>query len=378
MLKNTLCIMVAVAATGCTSFRTTVLHRFSNDSVKPQMTNQKLKGLPVKLKVPSHVHVTIYEEQVILANSTTDQKELVEAAATAAIEVKAIQAKIDKLDSDVDAAQSDIDKIQAIIAAAIEQINSVSDPTDPVSQQTIMALELEIKNSRKLLAAAFTAQREALANLATKPKLEDDKQKAIDQAKLAAANTAVGYTLLSFKPAQFHVESELQYTDKIFLVDFKRPAGGVLNLKGASMDDEQYFADVQAEVTERTLSDIGDALTTVGGAVSKFKPTAATPVSANTPAADGTNHVNFQKSVIASKRFDISECGWEERMQDFVNEHLQRPDLIGQQPMEVDGAAPDPAGNQVVESLPPLALPYTEQLIGSQEDSGSLGSLMEY
>ncbi len=346
MLKHSICVLLVIVFSGCTSFRTTVLQRFSNDSVKPQKTNQKLKGLPVKLKVPSHLLVTIYEEQVILANGDPDLAKLADAAAGAAAEVQLIDAQIAKLDTDVAESQAQVDKLSSIITAVLAQIEAIEPNPDDVSKQTVKTLQEELKNTRTLLAKAFTANREALGRQSTKPKLIADKEEAIAAAKVAAANSAIGYTLISFTPAQFHVESELQYTDKIFLVDFKRPAGGILNLTGASMDEEQYFSDVQAEVTERTLSDIGDALTTVGGAVTKPKPTAATPVSSETPAADGNNTVNFQQSVIASKRFDISESGWEQNMRDFVNGHLGRSDLIGETP-----------------SLAPALYEHTERII---------------
>jgi hypothetical protein len=95
------------------------------------------------------------------------------------------------------------------------------------------------------------------------------------------------------------------------------------------MDKEQYFSDVQAEVQERTLQDISAALNTVGGVIKKDSTAAnATPVSADTPEAQSNQSVSFQKSVVASKRFDIAECNWEREMQDFVSHHLGRPDLL--------------------------------------------------
>jgi len=216
-------VFLIVVFPGCTSFRTTVLQRFANDSVAPQATNARLRGIPVKLKVPSHLLVTICEEQVILADLDGDG------------------------DGDGDG---------------------------------------------------------------------DDEE--------------MQYALVSFSPAQLRVETELQYTDKIFLVDFRRPGGGVLNLKGAEMDEEQYFADLSAEITERTMEDISQALGTLGEAAARYRPGStnrAIPVSADTPIGEANNAINFQASIVAMKRFDINECGWEQRMQRFIDIHLNRPDL---------------------------------------------------
>jgi len=136
------------------------------------------------------------------------------------------------------------------------------------------------------------------------------------------------YKLVSFAPAQLMVDTETIYTDKVFLVDFRRPAGGILDLKEAKLDDEQYFAKIQAEVTERTINDINTALQTLQPAVTQFKqPPKAKATTANTPAAS-TDNVGFQKSVVAYHRFDISEPDWEYRLQDFVNLHLARCEVI--------------------------------------------------
>lgn len=204
-------VLLVYGMTGCTSFRTTSLYRLSNDSLTTQRTNKKLKGLPVKLKVPSHVSVVVYEQQVILAES------------------------------------------------------------------------------------------------------ENGSQK---------------YNLVSFSPPQFQIETQLEYTDKIFLVDFKRPAAGILNLESAKMDDEQYFSQVQAEIEEKTIESISGVLETVKDPLASLrpkKPNTAKPTSSNTPEGESKEDVHFQKSVVAIQRFDISEPGWEEEMMTFVNAKLVDP-----------------------------------------------------
>ena len=143
--------------------------------------------------------------------------------------------------------------------------------------------------------------------------------------KNAIAANKPNYTLVSFDPAQYLVETQLEYTDKIFLVDFKRPAAGILDLKDAQMDDEQYFAKVQADVTERTIEDVSGALETITSPISSLKAkqsNSATPSSAANSISEINESVNFQKSVVAMCRFDISEPGWEEQMMCFINQKL--------------------------------------------------------
>ncbi len=56
------CVIISlVAATGCTSFRSTIMNRYSNDVLRPQAETRTARGVPVKLKVPTHMEVKIVE-----------------------------------------------------------------------------------------------------------------------------------------------------------------------------------------------------------------------------------------------------------------------------------------------------------------------------
>lgn len=324
-------IAIAITAfTGCSSFRTTVLQRFSDDSVAPQTTNTRLKGVPVKLKVPSHLLVTIYEEQVILANSDAVTQQLDNEAAQAATNLIEARNALRAVESAPAARREELAGYDRAIAKAETLLADEGDVTIQESiEKTIDALKKDRAGKLEEVIAAD-------ANLANTVALRDTVARLEAARDVAEQKAAVGYTLVSFSPAQLHVESELQYTDKVFLVDFKRPAGGVLDLKGAEMDDEQYFADVSADITERTMKDIGEALGTFGEAAAKLRPSAenrAIPVSAETPDAEASNTVNFQKSIVAMKRFDVNECDWEQRVQEFIEIHLGRGDLSGDRGM---------------------------------------------
>lgn len=332
MLTKQMTLGMAVCLlAGCTSFRTTSLYRFNNDSVVPECN--KLKGLPVKLKVPSHARVVVYEQQVLLANSPDEADIKKKAATEAAGKVKALQGQIISLQTEVDDAEQEGRDGTAELKQREEQLikaEMLPDTNDALRLTKVNAVKLAqelITAANKRIAAATIRTTKAVesrdANIAD---LQDKLDIAKRDADIAADDAVVGYTLVSFSPAQLVVETELEYTDKIFLVDFRRPAGGILDLKEASMDDEQYFAKIQAEVTERTMADVSTAIKTLQGPLTPQKSTdnTATPTSADTPDAEQAFDVNFQKSVVAFKRFDISEPGWEEQMMSFVNERLCR------------------------------------------------------
>ena len=326
MIRNCTAIgLLLCLLAGCTSFRTTALYRFDNDSVVPECNNQKLKGIPVKLKVPSHVRVVISEQQLILANAEGDQTTLDAAVASAAEALKKAQIAVASLDANVDAAKAELQLAESerreSSAKVTREENSADDDDRPAR---IVAAKLWQTAAVKRVAVAQSALVSATEATASRGALENDVKDREATLAVAIDAATVGYTLVSFSPAQLIVETHLEYTDKVFLVDFRRPAGGILNLKGAAMDDEQYFSNIQAEVTERTLEDVSTAIETVQGAIvpKPTTPNTAKPTAANTSAAEAVSTVDFQKSVVATQRFDISEPDWEARMMAFVNERL--------------------------------------------------------
>lgn len=52
---------LTILCSGCTSFKTTVMQRCSNGAFGPNVV-EKTKGIPVKLKVPTHVEVVLNED----------------------------------------------------------------------------------------------------------------------------------------------------------------------------------------------------------------------------------------------------------------------------------------------------------------------------
>lgn len=196
-------ILLILLHTGCTSFRTISLGRLDNDSLFVDCFNRKAKGIPVKMKVPSHVMVSIYEQQVLIRG------------------------------------------------------------TD-------------------------------------------------------------GVRLQSFSPPQYEVNSELTYTDKVFLVDFARPAGGSLTLgssgdNGITFDKDQYFKTIQAKVEEETMKQVTAALGTVQKG---FTDAGIISSSRVVTAETDIPNLKFEKSIIACQRFDLARPHWEEEVNCFVEEYL--------------------------------------------------------
>lgn len=316
--------LLACLLVGCTSFKTTALYRFDNDSVVPECNNEKLKGLPVKLKVPSHVRVTIYEQQVILATSAADVTAKKAAADSSAVIVRGTQGKIAKLSTDVtdavtrnnDASDELTRRTAQLVAARMLPAGANRDAKVSVAKALEVLAKKEKVEAEMQVTAAIKRKNDDLS------KLQDQLGTEKNTAALAADEAVIKYKLVSFTPQQLVVETELEYTAKIFLVDFRRPAAGILNLNEASMDDEQYFSKIQADVTERTLEDVGKALDTLKGTVTPPKLPAAATTNADTPPGAGNGDVNFQRSIVASKRFDISEPDWEARMNSFIDAKL--------------------------------------------------------
>lgn len=200
---------------GCTSFKSTIVHRRSDDSIRPQLKPRVSRGVPVKLKVPSHMEVTITEKFQVIPG------------------------------------------YQKGSVAVPPQIVSLTGP-----------------GSRRLI----------------------------------------------------DVQTNLEYTEKVFTVDFPRPISGSLVLgdtaDGITFDGEQYFSKIRGSIDDDTLEDLN---TVIGTEFPKLRTTLNTGVKSaqNLPDPVGDfSSLDIQERVIAYERFDINECGWEERMQTFIDTHV--------------------------------------------------------
>lgn len=205
-------VATAFSTTGCTSFRSLIMHRQEDDSLSRQCCPRKTCGVPVKLKVPSHVEVAIVETYFIIPPRGNE------------------------------------------------------DNKKPPKIQTLTP------NGRNRILS---------------------------------------------------VEKSLEYTDKVFTVDFPRPFAGTLSLgdqdsdkAGLEFDAEQYFKSIRGKVEDETI----DTITKVLGSDAFAATTGETTRALNVKVENG----NYQrlKRVVAFQRFDISEQGWEDQMQAFIDQHL--------------------------------------------------------
>lgn len=110
---------------------------------------------------------------------------------------------------------------------------------------------------------------------------------------------------------------EFLYSEKIFTVDFKRPAAGTTNLR-LEMSDEQYFNKIQHDVTDETIAKVNEL-------VKKFTPTNRSifgnPVSAEAEAAPKVKEI---KSLVAVGLFDVDAPDLELQMMNFLNCHINQ------------------------------------------------------
>lgn len=202
-------LLITISACGCTSFCTTIVQRTPDNRFCPNFPKSKTKGLPVKLKVPTHIEATITEK--FFVESTQE-------------------------------------------AAA-----DVANPNGRIKCREV-GLWLDGERIRHL-----------------------------------------------------EVDTKVIYTEKVFTVDFRRPAGGLLNLSAIDFDSEQYFKQVKASYEEKTLAQITSALGTL-------KPGLTGSASASN--LNGISGLLMDTRTVAVARFDISETDWESQLQCFVDHHI--------------------------------------------------------
>lgn len=121
------------------------------------------------------------------------------------------------------------------------------------------------------------------------------------------------------------VKAELVKTKKLFTVDFKRPAAGVLsyNAKFAG----QYFDAINNKIEDRTINDTADAIATVLPKLASL--TAAKKGTDGTTGSELQNRVIKGERVVAFRRFDLNSPTFEDDVEQFVNQHLNCDDCFG-------------------------------------------------
>jgi hypothetical protein len=111
------------------------------------------------------------------------------------------------------------------------------------------------------------------------------------------------------------IGQEFIYSEKIFTVDFKRPAAGMYNLR-LDMTDDQYIDKVQHDVTDKTIEEVGNAIHTL--APGGLFPT----IVSDSQEVDGM--LEQVTSVVAVGMFEIDASDFEEQVASFINCHLNQ------------------------------------------------------
>jgi hypothetical protein len=121
---------------------------------------------------------------------------------------------------------------------------------------------------------------------------------------------------------------EFLYTEKIFTVDFKRPAAGSYNLR-LDMNEQQYFSKIEHDVTDETISK-------VTGLISQLFPGGKMfdTVSNNVGAKPKFKEV---KSLVAAGVFNIDAPDFEQQVASFLNCHLNKAHDAWVVPPDVNG-----------------------------------------
>lgn len=309
-----LILLVAIVSAGCTSFKTTIMQRAADSRFYPNFPCAKTQGVPVKLKVPTHVEVRI-TEAFFVQNSAGA---VATAAATAADITTANAAKAQSV---ANAKQNQATNDQKTAQTALDAATTSGDA------DAIRLATADLAAKKKAAAdakEAFTKADDALAVATADAALAKKVAAAVPPKYSEAKITNNGHRLRNLS-----VNTRLVYTDKVFTVDFRRPAGGILNLSSIAMDSQQYFAAIQANYEEQTLQQINASIGAVAGGtqadLSKLSQGTVTtaPTAVEIPAVSTTGqNLDADSRIVALARFDISEPDWEDRLHEFVDKHV--------------------------------------------------------
>lgn len=111
---------------------------------------------------------------------------------------------------------------------------------------------------------------------------------------------------------------ELVYSEKIVMVDFKRPAAGAFNLE-VDLTDDQYIKKIQHDVTDETINQVSGLIATLGSA-------GGTDSLFRKASRQGDNISTLQeiKSVVAVGMFEVDAPDFEDQVRTFLECHINK------------------------------------------------------
>jgi hypothetical protein len=116
------------------------------------------------------------------------------------------------------------------------------------------------------------------------------------------------------------------YTEKIVMVDFKRPAAGSFNLD-VELTDDQYIKRIQHNVTDETIARVTELVGKIAPS-GLFKPTSG---------GSFENNLMEVKSVVAVGVFEVDSPEFERSVSAFVDCHFNRAHDAWMVPPGVEG-----------------------------------------
>lgn len=107
---------------------------------------------------------------------------------------------------------------------------------------------------------------------------------------------------------------EMVYTEKVIMVDFKRPAAGSSNMK-VDFTEDQYIKNYQQDITDETLQRVNEF---VGTALPSFLQASDD----NGAAGSIDERIKEVKSVAAVGMFEVDDPNFEQLVQSFLAQHI--------------------------------------------------------
>jgi len=127
---------------------------------------------------------------------------------------------------------------------------------------------------------------------------------------------------------QFEVERTIIETEKIFTVDFKRPAAGTLNYTAKLSPTNQYFEQVTSNINDITIQEASKAFERILSALPKAALTGPPGNTGDGPASPQEVREEALvpiRTVVASEIFDIEDPMFEDNIRGFLHLHVTQP-----------------------------------------------------
>jgi hypothetical protein len=143
---------------------------------------------------------------------------------------------------------------------------------------------------------------------------------------------------------------EFMYTEKVFVVDFKRPAAGSSKLR-VNMTKEQYIDEIQHDITDETIS-------AVTGVLGAFTGPRGLSVKAEPVSGDLKPDVTELRSLVAVGIFEIEDPDFEWKVKQFMDCHVNKSHDAWVVPPKVGSInrVGIPPGDNVQVPYPPVPL----------------------